>query len=68
MKSGHIHKGTAMSLAVFAGSIIVATAAHEAISVSEIATNCLLAATGISILGCAYFLPRSIGLWIRKRP
>lgn len=67
MRFLQIRNGAVISAATFTSLLTLASVAHEAFSESELATYCLLAGLGISLLGCAYFLPRYVGAEWRRR-
>lgn len=67
MTARQIYIGAVTSLSAFALVLVVAVNWSAVVSKSELATNAFLALAGASALGCAYFLPRSVRVWFRRR-
>jgi uncharacterized membrane protein YccC len=62
-----INRGSLLSLGAFVGVLIAGSNFSQIISESPIATNGLLVVAAASMLGCGYFLPRSVRLWVRRK-
>jgi hypothetical protein len=62
-----IHLGSAISLLAFAGVVLAGGNISASISRSVVVTDIFLGVAALSLLGCAYFLPRSARLWLRRR-
>lgn len=59
MQMKSVYAGSALSVSCFAGVIIVSQVASDWVSRYAILTDGYLGVAALSLLGCAYFLPRS---------
>ena len=67
MQVRSIYIGAAISVLSFLAVIVISQFASDWVSQYRILTGGYLGFAAASVLGCAYFLPRAVGAFIRSR-
>jgi hypothetical protein len=67
MQVRSIYIGATVSVLCFVAIIVISQVASDWVSQYPILTDGYLGLAAASVLGCAYFLPRAVGAFIRSR-